>query len=338
MVLKSTGNMAGAIFQENWNSLWSIKAPPKAKHLLWRVCKGCLPTRVRLRDKCVPCSLNCPICDHNNEDDMHVLFNCVESSLARQSAGLEHIVSTRLQRFNNAKDLILDICATEEAAIAGQFACLVWAIWQNRNNSVWNSTKEPGRGIGVKSRQLWSEWYSAQQFNHNIATAARQHTQNHWQRPPPNWYKCNVDAGFHHAENKTSLGWCVRDQRGICIAAGTAWNEGKYSIIEGEAVALLHALKEMEQRGLSHVIFETDSKNVVDAIQHFRGGNSEFSSIIGHIKNVLLVNPNFMVKFSKRQANMVAHALARAAISWPRRYIVNTLPTCIETLLNNEMH
>jgi hypothetical protein len=45
-----------------------------------------------------------------------------------------------------------------------------------------------------------------------------------------------------------------------------------------------------------------------------------------------------MVKFSKRQANMVAHMLARAAISWPRRYIANTLPACIESLLNNEMH
>jgi hypothetical protein len=45
-----------------------------------------------------------------------------------------------------------------------------------------------------------------------------------------------------------------------------------------------------------------------------------------------------MVKFSKRQANMVAHMLARVAISWHRRYIVNTLPACIETLLNNEMH
>jgi hypothetical protein len=130
----------------------------------------------------------------------------------------------------------------------------------------------------------------------------------------------------------------VRDQRGYCIAAGTAWNEGKYSILEGEAVALLHALKEMENRGLSQVIFETDSKNVVDAIQHFRGGNSEFSSIIRNINNVLLVHPNFMVKFSKRQANMVAHKLARVAISWPRRYIVNTLPPCIETLLNNEMN
>jgi hypothetical protein len=71
----------------------------------------------------------------------------------------------------------------------------------------------------------------------------------------------------------------------------------------------------MEQRGLSQVVFETDSKSVVDAVQHFRGGSSEFSSIIGHINNVLLLNPNFMVKFIKRQANMVAHTLARAAIS-----------------------
>jgi hypothetical protein len=71
----------------------------------------------------------------------------------------------------------------------------------------------------------------------------------------------------------------------------------------------------MEQRGLSQVVFETDSKSVVDAVQHFRGGSSEFSSIIGHNNNVLLLNPNFMVKFIKRQANMVAHTLARAAIS-----------------------
>jgi ribonuclease HI len=119
--------------------------------------------------------------------------------------------------------------------------------------------------------------------------------------------------------------------------AGTAWNEGNCSIIEGEALALLHALKEMEQRGLTQVIFETDSKSVVDAIQHIRGGNSEFSAIICNINNVLLRNPNFVVKFIKRQANMVAHTLARAAISWSRRYIVDSLPPCITSLLINEM-
>jgi hypothetical protein len=45
-----------------------------------------------------------------------------------------------------------------------------------------------------------------------------------------------------------------------------------------------------------------------------------------------------MVKFVKQQANMVAHTLARAAISWSRRYIINTLPACIATLWNNEMN
>jgi hypothetical protein len=67
-------------------------------------------------------------------------------------------------------------------------------------------------------------------------------------------------------------------------------------------------------------------------------GNSEFSSIIGHINNVLLFNPNFMVKFIRRQANMIAYKLARTVISWSSRYIVNTLPACIATLLNNEMN
>jgi hypothetical protein len=34
---------------------------------------------------------------------------------------------------------------------------------------------------------------------------------------------------------------------------------------------------------------------------------------------------------------MVAHTLARAAISWSRRCTFETLPICITPLLNNEM-
>jgi ribonuclease HI len=71
----------------------------------------------------------------------------------------------------------------------------------------------------------------------------------------------------------------------------------------------------MEQRGFTHVIIETDSKNVVDAIYHVRSGESEFSFLVSQINNILLRNPNFVVKFVKRQANMVAHTLARATIS-----------------------
>jgi ribonuclease HI len=121
------------------------------------------------------------------------------------------------------------------------------------------------------------------------------------------------------------------------VLAGTAWKEGICSIVEGESIAILEAMKVIEQRGISNVIFETDSKTTVDAIQALRGRTSEFSSLICHIQNVLLCNPNFMVKFIKRQANMVAHTLARAAIAWASRCIFETLPLCITLLLNNEI-
>jgi ribonuclease HI len=46
-------------------------------------------------------------------------------------------------------------------------------------------------------------------------------------------------------------------------------------------------MKEVEHKGFTQVIFETNSKNVVDAIHNLRVGNSEFSSIICNIKNIL---------------------------------------------------
>jgi ribonuclease HI len=158
-----------------------------------------------------------------------------------------------------------------------------------------------------------------------------------WQKPPQGWYKCNVDAGFRIESSKTSSGWCLRDHMGRFIRAATTWRDGICSIIEGESLALLEALLALQQQGLTHVIIESDSKSVVDAIQHVRGGSSEFSLIISQINNILFCNPNFVVKFIKRQANMVAHTLARAAISQPRRCTFDILPHCISTLLVNEM-
>jgi hypothetical protein len=54
---------------------------------------------------------------------------------------------------------------------------------------------------------------------------------------------------------------------------------------------------------------------MVDAIHNLRSSNSEFNSLICNIKNVMSLNLNFIVKFIKRQVNMAAHTLAKAAIS-----------------------
>jgi hypothetical protein len=35
---------------------------------IWRMCRGCLPNRVRLQDKGVACPMNCASCSHAYED------------------------------------------------------------------------------------------------------------------------------------------------------------------------------------------------------------------------------------------------------------------------------
>jgi ribonuclease HI len=213
---------------------------------------------------------------------------------------------------------------------------LAWVLWQNRNNRVWNASQETRRNLGFKSRYLWDEWNDMQQVTH-ASRQSEQQQLHRWEKPQQGWYKCNVDAGFYKELNKTTIGWCLRDHLGRFIMAGTTWLHGNYFIIEGEAIALLEAMKAMEQRRISNVIFETDAKSVVDATQHFHGGNLEFSLLISHIYNYLVCDQNFVVKFIKRQANMVAHSLARAAISWASCCTFETLPTCISSTLINEM-
>jgi ribonuclease HI len=278
--------------------------------------------------------LLCPLCELNNEDDWHVFLTCNDSVLARQTAGLDHIVTARVQSCQTLSEIIFTICQEESRSTAGQFATLLYSVWNNRNNKVWNDKQESGRNIGVKSMQFWHDWYALQQ--HNATTEPHQQIIT-WQQPPLDWHKCNVDAGFYHDLNKTSAGWCLRDHLGRFLKAGTMWKEGKYSVREGEALALLEAMTIMEHVRVTKVIFETDSKCAVDAIYNLHSGTSEFSVIICNIKHILMSNPNFVVKFIKRQANMVAHTLARAAISWSSRYSFETVPLCIATYLNNEM-
>ncbi|PNY16515.1 hypothetical protein L195_g013237 [Trifolium pratense] len=63
----------------NWSSIWQIISPPKARHVLWRIYKGCIPMRVRL------------LCNAELEDGLQSFFTC---SLIRDSravaGGKEH--------------------------------------------------------------------------------------------------------------------------------------------------------------------------------------------------------------------------------------------------------
>jgi hypothetical protein len=114
--------------------------------------------------------------------------------------------------------------------------------------------------------------------------------------------------------------------------------QSRFNTLEGEAMTIKEANDEMLHRGFFNVIFESDSKIVVDAILSSQLGIYEFSLLISNIKSLLLLNPDFEVKFVKRQTSMVAHLLAKAIYFKASRSIFYSISHCIGNYLINDMN
>lgn len=106
----------------------------------------------------------------------------------------------------------------------------------------------------------------------------------------------------------------ARDERGKFVRARSnvicGWRQPR----EAKALSLKEALSWMKQWRRSKVVFESDAKFLVDAVNGERGHSyfdtnaEDCSELIKHFDEVLLV-------FVHRSANHVAHLLAKAANS-----------------------
>ncbi|XP_058765192.1 uncharacterized protein LOC131638639 [Vicia villosa] len=247
--------------------------------------------------------------------------------------GLTDIISPRLNIFQDISSLILDICVKEDRKTAGRVAVMLEGLWKNRNDFVWHNEKEDASKQGWLAFHKWQEWFLAQNLRE---TQIDNGELVHWNPPSSCCFKCNVDAAFNQHAGSMNRGWCIRNDHGNFIAAGSAWDSCTFSVLEAEALALKEAIQASSTLHNTPMIFESDSQQVVKALSSSSKGSSEFITIINSIKLLLLVFPNFEVKFIKRQANMVAHTLAKAANSWSRRCLFDVIPHCITFHLINE--
>jgi len=107
----------------------------------------------------------------------------------------------------------------------------------------------------------------------------------------------------------------------------------------GEVLGLLSALQWVRDLQLLNMDFETDSKTVVDSIYRNKQGVSDFNAIINECKDLLSSDlATFDVRFIRRQANEAAHSLAWEAPRYASLCIFIRIPSCIETIIMNQMH
>ncbi|GAU48309.1 hypothetical protein TSUD_324900 [Trifolium subterraneum] len=264
-----------------------------------------------------------------------LLLRC---AVARDSAtSLSSVLHNAAYQQSNAMDRIFVVCSNESSNTVGRVTMLLWSIWHNRNDKLWNDNVQTPRHIGRYAFDARNDWYSVHKLQSNSVSGTTEAVQVRWEKPALGWVKCNVDVAFLPGSGRTSVEVCFRDNSGQFMAGMTQWKQTVISPVEGEAWALLLAMEEARHRGLDRVQFESDSKVLIEAIHMKRRGNSKFLSIVHYILSIMSSFLNVEVKFVRRQANSVAHTLARAANSWSSFHRFEIIPVCIEHLIVNEM-
>jgi hypothetical protein len=103
---------------------------------------------------------------------------------------------------------------------------MIWTLWNNRNNWLWNNQKKSAPNLGMQALQIWNEWYAANDFNQENNAVNQVQQQQSWQPPSYGWLKCNVNAGFNARERTTNRGWCFRNHAGAFKSACIEWDNG----------------------------------------------------------------------------------------------------------------
>ncbi|KAJ4962271.1 hypothetical protein NE237_022210 [Protea cynaroides] len=116
-----------------------------------------------------------------------------------------------------------------------------------------------------------------------------------WTPPMPSNVKLNVDVAWRQQHIRRGLGYVLRDDHGILLLAVS--KPGSFlSVSIGDALAIKAGLLRTVQAGYSNVTVESDNLEVIQMLQ----------------RKTTMADPYYIL----RTANVVAHVLARKALSY----------------------
>ncbi|KAK2359027.1 hypothetical protein QL285_096155 [Trifolium repens] len=229
----------------------------------------------------------------------------------------------------------------------------MWSLWKHRNLKLWEDVNETDGQVIDRAFHLIEDWSTA---NATIQSQAplrapvrgAQHTHpgmasssslaTAWQRPLQGRLKCNVDASFSNSLNRTGIGMCIRDAEGTFVLAKTFNFSPRCAVPLGEAMGLLFAIQWLSDMALDHVDIALDPKIVTDAFHKQLPDVMEFGHVLSTARSLFSSSfTNSRVEFNRRQANEVAHVLARVALFSASPTIYIDVPHCIEQIIINEM-
>lgn len=124
-----------------------------------------------------------------------------------------------------------------------------------------------------------------------------------------------MEASIFSNDSSYGLGLVLRDDHGRFVTGKNMRIQAEITVLEAEASGVQEAINWIETLDLHGVSIESDSELVVKAIHN----NTQYYLEIGHTievcKRKLSLRPDLSLSHIKKQANRIAHLLARAPCS-----------------------
>ncbi|MQM22342.1 hypothetical protein Taro_055393 [Colocasia esculenta] len=337
---------------QQWTVLWSPHIPLKWSVLLWHLILNSIPVDETVKEKGVPLTSKCSCCPQPQEEStLHLFFR---SDTANQVwLELSHLLHFSNKEVSAVTDGVMDflvrpkIIATTGCLVRCTFMAALWEIWCSRNKARFQDQKMTAKHIinrtmlsiraiciSFKFKKVPQPWLAALHQTENGKENLKSITPSivRWIMPPSGRLKLNVDGAFMMTTGRAGGGGILRDHEGnMCWAFAQAYHDLNSSLA-AEAMALNDGLSICYSKGVSEILVETDSLNLLQLVTKQISSQWDLTCIMHDIAAKTL-NLKAEIVHAPREANRVADCLASSSMSCPRLVIWSSwadLPTTVK--------
>ncbi|CAI9760115.1 unnamed protein product [Fraxinus pennsylvanica] len=293
-----------------WKELWRLKIPAKVRNLIWRASLNVLPTVDQLRVRKVEVDSHCPVCSIHDESVLHAFVSCEFAQKIWEAVGVVNSptmaanfkdwITATLKNHQQDQEIIVMLC---------------WAIWLNRNETVWNAKSFTVLKVVTIANNFLQLWRDANRPPSKLAISSSSPELVKWKPPTRGSLKLNIDASIFEDRGMARLGLVIRNDLGSFVAARVVTVRGIVDPLLAETLGVREALSWIKSKSLEVQTIEMDALLVYNALQSEGIDNSYFGILTEECRLLAREFPHLKFRWVRRSANQVAHTLAKTAES-----------------------
>ncbi|XP_057790783.1 uncharacterized protein LOC131007888 [Salvia miltiorrhiza] len=212
--------------------------------------------------------------------------------------------------------------ANPQREVHAQFATVAWSIWYARNLALFQQKDLSHYDcLGIATRALW---------NSPICSSPRIPQAFRVDCTRGSQIKISSDASVIACKG-VGIGVVMRDKEGQVLGCRYGFIPGAFSVIEGEALALLESCRLCRERNASDIILETDNQQLYWILQRQEDDLSYLGNILRQNYDLKAAFGQVVFSWTPREGNSVAHCLASFAFS-------HSLPLCSSSVMPSDVN